>query len=258
MWRYRRRHRHVRDVHFLDGKPNSMRSDTISSSFSTRHPRNRIDRLGDLPVIDGADAPLAGGRGLAKAIEDRVIAAIGLVVLGLPMLVIALLIKWDSPGPVLFRQMRYGLGNRLFEVLKYRTLYEHACDPHAESLTQRNDPRVTRLGAFLRRTMLDELPQLINVLRGEMSIVGPRPHALAAGGLLYAEAVPHYAARHRMKPGITGWAQVSGWRGTTDTIEQIEKRIECDLYYIEHWSLGLDLVIILRTVLLPFRNLRPR
>jgi len=151
---------------------------------------------------------------------------------------------------VLFRQKRYGFNNQLIEIFKFRTMYHDACDANAEQLTRRHDPRVTRLGAFLRRTSLDELPQFINVLRGEMSIVGPRPHALAAkaGGLLYQDAVRHYDARHRVKPGITGWAQVNGWRGETITTEQIARRVEHDLFYIENWSLLLDLKIIFRTV----------
>jgi len=166
------------------------------------------------------------------------------------MMAIALLIRFDSPGPALFRQKRYGFNNHLIEVLKFRTMYQEKSDANGERLTQRDDPRITRVGAFLRRTSLDELPQFLNVLRGDMSIVGPRPHALSAkaGTLLYQEAVKYYDARHRMKPGITGWAQVNGWRGETDTLEQIRKRVEHDLYYIEHWSIALDLRIIARTI----------
>ena len=163
---------------------------------------------------------------------------------------IAAAIKLDSPGPVLFRQRRYGLNNEMIEVFKFRTMRADATDRNAERLTARNDPRVTRVGAFLRRTSLDELPQFLNVLRGDMSVVGPRPHATAAkaGGLLYPEAVRGYHARHRVKPGITGWAQVNGWRGETETVEQIARRVECDLYYIEHWTVAFDLWIVLRTV----------
>jgi lipopolysaccharide/colanic/teichoic acid biosynthesis glycosyltransferase len=129
-------------------------------------------------------------------------------------------------------------------------MYHHMCDPGGERLATRNDPRVTRLGAFLRKTSIDELPQLFNVLLGEMSIVGPRPHALSAKAAdrLYEEVVAEYAARHRVKPGITGWAQVMGWRGETDTVEKIQKRVEHDLYYIENWSFSLDLKILLMTV----------
>jgi Undecaprenyl-phosphate glucose phosphotransferase len=197
------------------------------------------------------DRPLSGWHSIAKEIEDRVLGALILTMIAPLMLAIALLIKLDSPGPVLFRQKRYGFNNQLIEVFKFRSMYAHMTDANAEQLTQRGDPRITKVGAFLRRSSLDELPQFLNVVRGEMSIVGPRPHALAAkaGSLLYQEAVKYYDARHRVKPGITGWAQVNGWRGETDTVEQIRKRVEHDLYYIEHWSILLDLKIIVRTIL---------
>jgi Undecaprenyl-phosphate glucose phosphotransferase len=197
------------------------------------------------------DRPLSDWRMIAKAVEDRLLGAAILAMISPLLLAIAILIKLDSPGPVLFRQKRYGFNNQLIEVLKFRSMYAEQADANAEQLTRRNDPRITRIGAFLRRTSLDELPQFINVVRGEMSIVGPRPHALSAkaGTLLYQEAIKYYDARHRMKPGITGWAQINGWRGETDTVEQIKKRVEHDLYYIEHWSIFLDLKIIARTVL---------
>jgi lipopolysaccharide/colanic/teichoic acid biosynthesis glycosyltransferase len=172
-----------------------------------------------------------------------------------PLLIgIAIAIKIDSPGPVFFRQRRYGFNNGLIEVFKFRTMYHEMRDDNADQLTRRGDPRVTKLGAFLRRTSLDELPQFFNVMRGEMSIVGPRPHALSAkaAGRLYDEAVRDYASRHRVKPGITGWAQVNGWRGETETLEQIRKRVEHDLVYIERWSLWLDLKIIGLTILRGF------
>jgi Undecaprenyl-phosphate glucose phosphotransferase len=206
--------------------------------------------LGGHTFLNAIDRPLRDGRWIAKAIEDRVLAALILLLISPLMMAIALAIKLDSPGPAFFRQKRYGYNNRLIEVLKFRTMHTHMTDNDARQLTRRNDPRVTRLGAILRRTSLDELPQFINVLTGEMSIVGPRPHALAAkaGHLLYQDAVKYYDARHRVKPGITGWAQVNGWRGETDTVEQIRKRVEHDLYYIEHWSIALDLRIILRTM----------
>jgi Undecaprenyl-phosphate glucose phosphotransferase len=209
-----------------------------------------VSHVGGLTLLNVLDRPLRDWRLVAKDIEDRVLAAVILVLIAPLMLVVALAVKLDSPGPVLFRQNRYGLNNRLIGVLKFRTMFDASRDDNAEQLTRRNDPRVTRLGAFMRRTSIDELPQFINVLRGEMSIVGPRPHAIAAkaGRLLYQDAIRFYDARHRMKPGITGWAQVNGWRGSTDTVEQIRKRVEHDLYYIENWSIGLDLRIILRTV----------
>lgn len=218
--------------------------------FGFQVTRASTRKMGGVTLLCVEERPLRDWRGIAKEIEDRVVAGLILLMIAPLLAAIAVLIKIDSPGPVFFRQKRYGLNNQLIEVLKFRTMYHHATDANAEQLTRRNDPRVTRLGAFLRRTSLDELPQFINVLRGEMSVVGPRPHALAAkaGGLLYQDAVRHYYARHRMKPGITGWAQVNGWRGETETVEQIAKRVEHDLHYIENWSVWLDLTIILRTI----------
>jgi Undecaprenyl-phosphate glucose phosphotransferase len=219
--------------------------------FTLRLGAVQASHMGGLTLLNVIDHPLRDWRWIVKAIEDRILGFVILSAISPLMLAIALLIRLDSPGPVLFRQKRYGFNNELIDVLKFRTMYQQMSDANAEQLTQRNDPRITRVGAWLRRTSLDELPQFLNVLRGEMSIVGPRPHALAAkaGSLLYPEAVKHYDARHRVKPGITGWAQVNGWRGETDTVEQIRKRVEHDLYYIENWSLAFDLRIILRTIL---------
>jgi lipopolysaccharide/colanic/teichoic acid biosynthesis glycosyltransferase len=172
------------------------------------------------------------------------------------MTAIALAIKLGSSGPVLFKQKRQGFNNNLIEVWKFRSMHAQMEDPDCEVQTTRDDPRVTRLGRFLRRTSLDELPQLFNVLRGDMSIVGPRPHALAtkADGQLFEEIVDSYAARHRVKPGITGWAQVNGWRGETDTLDKIRNRVEYDLYYIDNWSIWLDFFIIAKTVMVLFRD----
>jgi lipopolysaccharide/colanic/teichoic acid biosynthesis glycosyltransferase len=168
------------------------------------------------------------------------------------------MIKLDSPGPVLFAQQRRGLNSRLFRVYKFRTMYHDMADADCRQQTLRDDPRVTRIGRILRATSLDELPQLFNVLNGDMSLVGPRPHAVAtkAAGQLFEDVVREYAARYRVKPGITGWAQVNGWRGETDTVEKIEKRVEFDIYYIENWSIGLDLWILIRTAFLVFRDPR--
>jgi lipopolysaccharide/colanic/teichoic acid biosynthesis glycosyltransferase len=165
------------------------------------------------------------------------------------MLVIAVSIKFDSQGPVLFKQKRLGANNLPFNLLKFRSMYVEKADPLGQQLTRAGDPRITRVGRFLRMTSLDELPQLINVLKGEMSLVGPRPHPLAASaaGISYARAISEYPIRHRVKPGITGWAQVNGWRGETATIEQLQRRVEHDLYYVENWSLGFDLLILGRT-----------
>ncbi|MEE3623663.1 undecaprenyl-phosphate glucose phosphotransferase [Nitrospirillum sp. BR 11752] len=205
---------------------------------------------GEPPALDLLRHPLTGWRAIAKTIEDRVLAAIILVMISPIMLAIAVAIKLESKGPILFKQKRHGYNNQLIEVYKFRSMYHHMADANAEKLAQRNDPRITRLGRILRRTSLDELPQFINVLRGEMSIVGPRPHAQSAkaGGLLYRDAVAHYDSRHRMKPGITGLAQVSGWRGETSTVEHIVKRVEHDLRYIETWTVLGDLKIIARTI----------
>ena len=220
-------------------------------AFGLRLGEVQASRMGGHTFLNVVDRPLREGRWAIKAVEDRLLAALILTLISPVLLAIAIAVKLDSPGPAFFRQKRYGYNNQLFEVLKFRTMHAHMSDANAQQLTRRNDPRITRIGAFLRSTSLDELPQFINVLRGEMSIVGPRPHALAAkaGLQLYQDAVKYYDARHRVKPGITGWAQVNGWRGETDTVEQIVKRVEHDLYYIDHWSVALDLWIILRTVL---------
>jgi Undecaprenyl-phosphate glucose phosphotransferase len=207
-------------------------------------------RYGDIGTFRVMGRPLDEVAALVKRIEDVVIAFFCLLVTLPLMFVIALCIKLDSRGPVLFKQKRLGINNLPFDLLKFRSMYLEQTDPLGQQLTRAGDPRVTRFGRFLRMASLDELPQLINVLRGEMSLVGPRPHALAASaaGISYARAITEYPIRHRVKPGITGWAQVNGWRGETTTIEQIRRRVEHDLYYVENWSLTFDLVILGRTV----------
>jgi len=216
-----------------------------------------VSHVGGVTLLNVRDLPLDGWRLIAKEIEDRILAGCVLTLTAPLFALIAIAIKLDSEGPVFFRQMRHGYNNRLIRVFKFRTLYDHASDLNAEKLSDDKDPRVTRVGRILRRTMLDELPQFINVLRGEMSVVGPRPHAMAAkaGGLLYRDAVPEYDARHRMKPGVTGWAQVNGWRGDTKTVEQIRQRVAHDLHYIDHWSIAMDLKIVFMTVVMAFRAL---
>jgi len=211
-----------------------------------------------LGLVQVGDKPLDGWTWVAKDVTDRALAACALLVAALPMLAIAVAIKLASPGPVLFRQARQGYGGREFEILKFRTMRmpDRAPEPGVLRLAVRNDPRAFPLGAFLRRTSLDELPQLLNVLRGDMWLVGPRPHSplACAAGRPYAEVVEGYLARHRMKPGITGWAQVNGWRGPTDTVEQIAARVRHDLDYIENWSPLLDLRILLATVFRGFTD----
>jgi len=203
-----------------------------------------------LPMLKVFDRPISGWSYIAKSIEDQLLSVTALIFVAPLFLLIAAAIKLDSPGPVFFKQKRFGFNNNLFEVWKFRTMRTECTDARAEVLTTKADPRLTRIGPFLRKSSLDELPQLINVLRGEMSIVGPRPHALAAKahGQLYQDAVNCYAARHKVKPGITGWAQINGWRGETDTTEKIQERVRHDMYYIGHWSLWLDLFIILKTI----------
>jgi len=197
-----------------------------------------------------AEPPLQGWAPVLKRGEDVLLSALALLLLAPLMALIALAVKLDSPGPVLFRQKRYGYNQRLIEVFKFRSMHHHLRDEHAAQQTGRDDPRVTRIGRFIRKTSLDELPQLFNVLAGSMSLVGPRPHATAtkAANVLFEDAVQEYVARHRVKPGITGLAQVNGYRGETDTIEKIQRRVEYDLEYIENWSLWLDLSILLRTL----------
>jgi Undecaprenyl-phosphate glucose phosphotransferase len=209
--------------------------------------------LNGLPLLRLSQRPLSGWSYIAKAIEDRLLASLLLMFCGPLMLLIALLVRVDSPGPVLFRQKRHGFNNAVIDVLKFRTMRAEAAEFGAVSVQQatRNDPRVTRVGRWLRRTSLDELPQLFNVLGGEMSLVGPRPHAVAHNEH-YAKFIDGYLARHRVKPGITGWAQINGFRGETSALEEMAGRIQCDLYYIEHWSLLLDLQILVRTLLVGF------
>jgi lipopolysaccharide/colanic/teichoic acid biosynthesis glycosyltransferase len=168
-----------------------------------------------------------------------------------PLLIaVAVAVKLDSRGPILFRQKRFGFNNELIEVFKFRSMYIDKADENAAKLVTKNDPRVTRVGRFIRKTSLDELPQLFNVVfKGNLSLVGPRPHALHAKAedRLYDQVVDGYFARHRVKPGITGWAQVNGWRGETDTSEKIQRRVEHDLHYIENWSVFFDLYILALT-----------
>jgi exopolysaccharide biosynthesis polyprenyl glycosylphosphotransferase len=187
---------------------------------------------------------------LSKRILDIFLATLALALSALPMALIALAVRLDSPGPVLFRQARIGLNNREFVMLKFRTMRVQRAASGSILQARRDDARVTRIGAFLRRTSLDEQPQLVNVLRGQMSLVGPRPHApgTRAGGRRFEEVTTRYAARHRVKPGLTGLAQVRGLRGETDTEEKLIWRVESDLEYIENWSLWQDLLILARTV----------
>ena len=208
-----------------------------------------VGRIADFDLAYVSGAAEKSGYHVAKRIMDLTLSVLGLIALLPLMATVALAIKLDSPGPVFFRQKRHGFNNQLIDMWKFRSMRTDTLDATAAKLVTKDDPRVTRVGKFIRKTSIDELPQLFNVLMGELSIVGPRPHALAAkaDNKLYYDAVEGYFARHRVKPGMTGWAQIHGWRGETDTVDKIMQRVNCDLYYIENWSLWLDLKIVLLT-----------
>lgn len=210
-----------------------------------------LNEVAGMPVLDLNVSPMRGIGRVIKTVEDFVLALVILVLASPLMLAIAVGVKLSSPGPVIFKQRRHGWNGQPITVYKFRTMVQHTEQPGTVTQARCNDPRVTRFGAFLRRTSLDELPQFINVLQGRMSIVGPRPHAIAHNNE-YRDLIDDYMQRHRVKPGITGWAQINGWRGETDCIEEMKKRVELDLYYIEHWSLWFDLKIIALT---PFKGL---
>lgn len=211
---------------------------------------NGVTEIVGTPMIDLSTTPMQGINRLIKGLEDRLLASLIIILVSPLMLIIAIAIKLTSSGPVLFLQHRLGWDSRKILIYKFRTMYVHR---EHDILTQasKNDVRVTPLGRWLRRLSLDELPQFFNVLQGRMSIVGPRPHAIEHNEQ-YCNEIDRYMLRHKVKPGITGWAQVNGWRGETDTIEKMEQRIEHDLYYIDHWSLGFDIKIILLTLVRGF------
>ena len=211
--------------------------------------------LGRLPLLAVFDRPLNGWSMFLKSMVDRVIAALAIILMSPVMIAVALAVRFESPGPIIFRQRRYGFNNELIEVYKFRSMFTNLTDVNAAKLVTKGDRRVTKVGRIIRKSSLDELPQLFNVLTGQLSLVGPRPHATQAKAAeaLYEQVVDGYFARHKVKPGITGWAQVNGWRGETDTREKIEQRVKHDLEYIDQWSLGLDLLILAKT---PFALLK--
>lgn len=210
-----------------------------------------ISELAGFPVLNVSATPMVGANRLLKAFEDRMLAFIILLIISPFFFLIALMVKLTSKGPVFFKQERLGWDGRVIKVYKFRTMYMHQEDGGKVTQATQADPRITPIGKWLRRSSLDELPQFFNVLQGRMSIVGPRPHALAHNEQ-YKELIHTYMQRHRVKPGITGWAQVNGWRGETDTLEKMQKRVEYDLYYINNWSLTFDFKIIMLTFLRGF------
>ncbi len=224
----------------------------VPDMFVTDLIQGRTDSVCGLPVISVCETPFKGPAGLLKRASDLVLASLILVVISPLMLMIYVAVKLDSPGPAIFRQRRYGLDGEEIVVYKFRSMIVTEDGGDIEQ-ARKNDSRITRVGAILRRTSMDELPQFINVLQGRMSVVGPRPHAIAHNEL-YRTLIKSYMVRHKVRPGITGWAQVNGFRGETDSLQKMEGRIRCDLDYLRNWSLRLDLYIILKTVRLVFKD----
>jgi len=224
----------------------------VPDMFVTDLIQGRTDSICGLPVISVCETPFRGPAGLLKRASDLVLATLILLLISPFMVAIALAVKLSSPGPVIFRQRRYGLDGQEILVYKFRSMTVTE-DGGQIQQARKNDSRVTRIGAMLRKSSLDELPQFINVLQGRMSIVGPRPHAVAHNEM-YRPLIKSYMVRHKVKPGITGWAQVNGLRGETDSLEKMEARIKCDLDYLRNWSLRLDLLIIFKTIRLVFKD----
>ena len=205
-----------------------------------------VREVAGVPLISLSETPMIGSSAFTKALMDNCVAGAALLILGPIMLLTAILIKLTSPGPVLFRQLRHGLDGQLFSVLKFRSMYVHEEGPNKLTQASKHDSRITPIGRFIRKTSIDELPQLLNVLMGQMSIVGPRPHAVTHNEY-YTDKIRAYMTRHRVKPGLTGLAQVNGFRGETVNLEQMADRVQYDLLYINNWSIWLDLKIMLRT-----------
>lgn len=212
----------------------------------------QMAHVGNMQTISVHDSQMTGGVALLKRMEDIILSTVALILTAVPLLLIAIAIKLTSKGPVIFKQDRYGLNGRKIKVWKFRTM---KVMENSEVVAQatKNDPRVTKVGAFLRKTSLDELPQFINALKGDMSVIGPRPHAVSHNET-YRKLVNYYMLRHKVKPGITGWAQVNGWRGEIDTLDKMKARIEFDLEYIRNWSLWLDFRIVILTVVRSFTD----
>lgn len=224
----------------------------IPDVFTFNILQSRTEEINGVPVVPLFDTPLNGINMVFKRIEDVVVSSIILLLISPVLCIIAVIVKVTSPGPVIFRQIRYGMDGKPIRVWKFRSMTVMENDTKVIQATK-NDVRVTKVGKFLRRTSLDELPQFFNVLFGQMSVVGPRPHAVSHNEQ-YRSLIQGYMLRHKVKPGITGLAQINGWRGETDTLEKMEKRIEYDLMYIRSWSVWLDLKIIFLTVFKGFVN----
>ena len=219
----------------------------IPDLFTTKLMNQRISYLGEMPVLTLNGSPLSPLDQVLKSVMDKVLAFIFLALLSPLMIIIASAVKLTSSGPIFFVQKRHGINNRVFGCLKFRTMFVHEERDGKVPQAKKNDPRITPIGAFLRKSSLDELPQLFNVLKGDMFLVGPRPHA-CVHNKDYKEKISRYMHRHLVKPGITGWAQVNGFRGETEALEKMEGRVDHDLYYIKNWSIWFDLKILLLTL----------
>ncbi|GKO77374.1 hypothetical protein NUBL17194_21620 [Klebsiella pneumoniae] len=224
----------------------------IPDIFTFNILQSRVEEVNGVPVVPLFDTPLSGINMVFKRVEDIIISALILILISPVLAVIALAVKTTSAGPILFRQTRYGMDGKPIKVWKFRSMTVMENDDTIRQATK-NDVRITKVGNILRKTSLDELPQFFNVLLGGMSIVGPRPHAVAHNEQ-YRNLIEGYMLRHKVKPGITGWAQINGWRGETDTLDKMEKRVEFDLEYIRNWSIYFDLKIIFLTIFKGFIN----
>jgi putative colanic acid biosynthesis UDP-glucose lipid carrier transferase len=222
----------------------------VPDMFLTDLIQSRVDQVGDMPVVATCETPFTGGNGLLKRAADIAFASGILIVASPVLLIISAAIKLTSPGPIIFKQYRYGLDGEEILVYKFRTMSVTENGPNVTQ-AKKNDPRITKIGNFLRKSSLDELPQFFNVLQGRMSVVGPRPHAVAHNEM-YRKLIKGYMIRHKVKPGITGWAQVNGLRGETDTLDKMQARIDYDIEYLRNWSPLLDTYIILRTIWVAF------
>lgn len=218
----------------------------VPDIFVTDLIQGRLSTVSGLPVVAVCESPFTGFNGVIKRLSDIILSLLILILIAPVMLIIAIGIKLGSPGPIIFKQRRYGLDGHEIIVYKFRSMTVTEDGPHIPQ-AKKNDKRITKLGAILRKTSLDELPQFINVLQGKMSVVGPRPHAVAHNEQ-YRKLIDGYMVRHKVKPGITGWAQVNGYRGETEILDKMKKRIDFDLDYLRNWSLRLDLYIVLKTV----------
>jgi putative colanic acid biosynthesis UDP-glucose lipid carrier transferase len=236
----------IQDIYFdlLDANVNIHWAPNIYALNLINH---NVKELAGIPILTLSETPLIGSHLLIKAMEDRILAVVILVLVSPIMVLAALAIKWESPGPVFFRQERTGWDGKTFKIWKFRSMRLHQQDEGKIKQATQNDSRITRVGGFIRRTSIDELPQLFNVLAGQMSLVGPRPHAIQHNEE-YSSQIVAYLARHRIKPGMTGLAQIRGYRGETKELADMEKRVQYDLEYINNWSLWLDFSILVRTL----------